>query len=91
MPDAVRRRLSITGRVQGVFFRESCRRVAEQNGVAGTARNLDDGSVQVVLEGTARAVAEVIAWCRKGPSGASVTGVDVTDEEPEGLSDFRTD
>ncbi|MEA2447554.1 MAG: Acylphosphatase, partial [Actinomycetota bacterium] len=43
MPDAVRRRLSITGRVQGVFFRESCRRVAEQNGVAGTARNLDDG------------------------------------------------
>jgi acylphosphatase len=91
MPDAVRRRLSITGRVQGVFFRESCRRVAEQNGVAGTARNLDDGSVQVVLEGTARAVDEVIAWCRKGPSGASVTGVDVTDEEPEGLSDFRTD
>jgi acylphosphatase len=87
----VRRKLQITGRVQGVFFRESCRRVAQENGVAGTARNLDDGSVRVVLEGAPEAVHRVTDWCRKGPSGATVTGVEITNEEPQGLSGFRTD
>jgi len=89
MADRVRRRLVIEGRVQGVFFRESCRRQAESAGVAGWARNLDDGRVEVVLEGGAGLVEQVVAWCRTGPRQAVVTSVQVLDEEPEGLDGFR--
>ena len=87
---SVRRRVLVEGEVQGVFFREDCRQQAEDAGVSGWARNLDDGRVEVVLEGDADAVDGVVAWCREGPSGARVTGVDVAEEEPEGLSGFST-
>lgn len=87
----VGKRVIVTGRVQGVFFRESCKRVASVNGVAGHARNLDDGSVEIILEGDPNAVEEVVAWCRRGPAGASVADVRVTDEPPVGRSGFRTD
>lgn len=89
MADAVRKRLLIDGRVQGVFFRESCRRQAVAAGVAGWARNLDDGRVEVVLEGGAEAVERVVAWCRTGPGHAVVTMVLVQEEEPGGLDGFR--
>ena len=87
---SVRRRLLVEGEVQGVFFREECRQQAQSAGVAGWATNLSDGRVEVVLEGDADAVERVVAWCREGPSGAQVTGVDVTEEEPEDLSGFST-
>lgn len=87
---AVRRRVLVEGEVQGVFFREECRQQAEGAGVAGSARNLSDGRVEVVLEGDESAVDRVVAWCRQGPSGAEVRGVEVSEEEPEGLSGFRT-
>lgn len=80
----------VEGEVQGVFFREECKSQAQRAGVAGSARNLSDGRVEVVLEGEEDAVGAVVEWCRKGPSGAQVTGVDVSDEEPEGLSGFST-
>lgn len=89
MADPVRRRLLVDGRVQGVFFRESCRREAERAGVAGWARNLEDGRVEVVLEGVPAAVEQVIAWCRRGPSQAVVTNVHVAEEAPEGIAGFR--
>ncbi len=89
MADAIRKRLLIDGRVQGVFFRESCRRQATAAGVAGWARNLDDGRVEVVLEGGAEAVERVVAWCRTGPALAVVTGVQVSGEAAQGLSGFR--
>jgi acylphosphatase len=73
-----------------VWFRESCRREAEGAGVAGWARNLDDGRVEVVLEGEADAVAGVAAWCRHGPPRARVTAVEERPEPPEGLTGFRT-
>ena len=73
-----------------MWFRESCRREAEAGGVAGWARNLDDGRVEVVLEGEAEAVTRVAAWCRTGPPRARVTGVDERAEPPEGLVGFRT-
>ncbi len=79
----------VEGEVQGVFFREECRRQAEDAGVAGWARNLADGRVEVVLEGEQDAVERVVDWCRQGSSGAEVTGVDVSEEEPEGLSSFE--
>ena len=77
------------GRVQGVFFRDSCRRVAREHNVAGSAANLDDGSVEVVLEGEPANVEEVLEWCRSGPSYADVSSVDVSEEEPEGLEGFQ--
>jgi len=84
----VRRRVMVDGRVQGVFFRDSCRDEAQSAGVAGWATNLDDGRVEVVVEGEPDAVERVVAWCRHGPEGAEITGVNVAEEEPEGLSGF---
>ena len=85
----VRRKAVIRGRVQGVFFRDTCRRVAREHGVAGSAANLPDGSVEVILEGEPSNVEEVLEWCRSGPSYADVESVEVTEEEPEGLQGFR--
>ena len=73
-----------------MFFRDECKRQAQGASVAGWARNLADGRVEVVLEGDEGAVQKVVEWCHSGPSGAEVTGVDVSDEEPEGLSSFET-
>jgi acylphosphatase len=84
----VRRRLVIHGRVQGVFFRDSLRRVAEQLGVAGWARNTWEGTVEAVLEGESEAVDRVIGYARQGPEAARVERVDVTDEDPESLCGF---
>lgn len=87
--DTVRRRVVVEGRVQGVFFRESCRREAAAAGLAGSAVNLGDGRVEVVLEGHADAVERVVAWCRGGPRHAVVTSVQVVEEQPRGLAGFR--
>lgn len=86
----VRKRVLVSGRVQGVFFRDSARREAEREGLDGSARNLDDGRVEVILEGDEEAVDRVIAWCSAGPDHANVDSVDVTDEEPAGTTGFST-
>ena len=85
----MRRRVVIHGRVQGVFFRDSVRRAAESAGVAGSATNLADGSVEVVLEGAPDAVEAVIGTCRRGPARAEVERVDLFEEPAEGLQGFR--
>jgi acylphosphatase len=87
--EVVRRRVLLTGRVQGVWFRESCREVADRLGVAGSVRNCADGSVEVIAEGPPQEVQALVAWCRQGPRAAEVTGVEVTEERPEGLVGFR--
>jgi acylphosphatase len=87
--EVVRRRLRVTGRVQGVWFRESCREVADRLGVAGSVRNRADGSVEVLVEGPSQEVAALVAWCREGPPAADVTEVEVAEERPEGLVGFR--
>jgi acylphosphatase len=74
--------------VQGVFFRDSTRREAERRGVAGSARNTSDGTVEVVLEGAPDAVEAMLEFLRAGPGHASVSSLDVATEEPEGLSGF---
>ena len=85
----IRRRVCVSGRVQGVWFRESCRDQALAAGVAGSVRNLADGRVEVVLEGPPAAVDEVVAWCRRGPRRARVDGIEVVDEAPVGEQGFR--
>jgi acylphosphatase len=79
----------VTGRVQGVWFRESCREVANRLGVTGSVRNRADGRVEVIAEGGPSEVEALVAWCRSGPPAADVTDVVVTDERPEGLTGFR--
>ena len=88
-PDRIRRRVSVSGRVQGVWFRESCRDQAQAAGVAGWVRNVDDGRVEVVLEGPPGPVDDVLAWCRRGPRRARVDRVEVIDETPVGEQGFR--
>lgn len=89
MADRHRCRVVVHGLVQGVWFRDSCRREAEARGVAGWVRNRNDGTVEAVFEGDHAAVAQCVAWCRQGPVRAEVTGTDVTEESPEGLTGFR--
>jgi acylphosphatase len=76
-----RRRLIIEGYVQGVFFRASTQEKARELQVSGWARNLWDGTVEVVAEGEDSRVGELVRWCQKGPLGARVTRVRV-EEEP---------
>jgi acylphosphatase len=84
----VRRRVLISGRVQGVFFRDACRRAASTERVTGWVTNRRDGQVEACFEGDAEAVARLVAWCRQGPPGAHVTGVEVVDEAPRGGRGF---
>ena len=87
-PDVVRSHVLVSGRVQGVFFRDTCQRVAEEHGVAGWVRNLPDGRVEAVFEGRADAVGELVDWTRHGPRHAAVHHIDVRAEPPEGLGTF---
>lgn len=84
----VRYRVLISGRVQGVFFRDTCRRLAEQTGVAGWVRNLPDGRVEAVFEGPDEDVRRLVEWARSGPRYAVVDDVAVQSEPPEGLAAF---
>ena len=87
--ELVRRRVYVSGAVQGVWFRESCRDEALRAGVDGWVRNLADGRVEVVFEGSRAAVDQVVRWCRQGPRRARVERVEVVDEVPVGERGFR--
>lgn len=87
--EPVRRTARVRGRVQGVGFRMATAREAEHLGVAGTVRNLVDGTVEAELEGTPDAVARMLAWLHEGPSSARVEGVDVSEGTPRGASAFE--
>ena len=85
----IRKRVLVSGCVQGVFFRSATERMATALGVDGWVRNLPDSRVETVFEGTRPAVTAAVEWTRTGPIHARVDSVDVVDEEPEGLSGFR--
>lgn len=82
--------IRVRGRVQGVWFRASTRAEAERLGVRGWVRNLADGSVEAHLQGPSPSVDALLAWCRLGPSGASVSEVELR-EAPvdDALSGFQ--
>lgn len=85
----IAQRVVITGRVQGVGFREGLVATAQSHKVAGWVRNRLDGSVEALLQGETHAVERTIAWCRHGPRAARVTGVDVSAVEVDrALSEF---
>lgn len=81
-------RFVVSGRVQGVFFRASTRMEALRLGVAGSARNLADGCVEVIATGSNESLDTLEAWLRQGPPAARVTGVArevLADHEAEGF------
>lgn len=86
--DVVRYRVIVSGRVQGVWYRESCMREATAAGVSGWIRNNYDGTVEAALEGHPATVDRVLAWMRTGPPRAVVTAVEVTPEAPHGEHGF---
>ncbi len=88
--DGVRRSvlIRVAGRVQGVWYRASAREEAVRLGVAGWARNLPGGDVEVRAEGSSRAVGRMIDWCRQGPPAAMVESVEVEESAVEGLEGF---
>lgn len=73
----VRAKLKITGRVQGVFYRQSTMETANSLGLTGWAKNCLDGSVEVVFEGDKSAIEKAIEWCHQGPPAARVSGITV--------------
>lgn len=85
----IRKRVIVRGRVQGVFFRDTTRRMAQSRGVAGWVRNTAEGAVEAVLEGDDAAVEALVRFCHDGPRGARVSEVEVSEEEPAGESGFR--
>jgi acylphosphatase len=87
--DRVARRIVITGRVQGVFFRDTIRRLASTRGVAGWVRNRPDGAVEAWFEGPPDTVESMVEFSRRGPRGAEVERVEVFEEQAQGLEGFR--
>ncbi|GAB4289134.1 MAG: hypothetical protein Fur0025_23510 [Oscillatoriaceae cyanobacterium] len=67
-----RARIFVSGKVQGVFYRVSTKEEAQLKGLSGWVRNLPDGAVEAVFEGTPEAVEDMINWCHIGPRGARV-------------------
>lgn len=85
----VARRVAVEGRVQGVGFRWHTRAEARALGVVGSVENLADGRVEVHAEGAAGSVEALVAWLRRGPSGAHVTAVSVEETTPKGARTFE--
>lgn len=84
----IRKRVVVNGDVQGVYFRDTCRRTALAQGVSGWVRNRADHSVEAVFEGDAAGVDRLVEWAGQGPELAIVDSIRIYDEPPEGLSGF---
>jgi acylphosphatase len=83
-----RAELLITGRVQGVFYRASAQQEAMRLSLLGEVRNLPDGSVEAVVEGSRERIEEFVEWCKRGPPSADVENVRV--RWSKALGEFRT-
>lgn len=81
-------RVIIKGRVQGVFYRASTKKQADQLGIQGWVRNLPDGSVEALFQGDQTIISKMLAWCRQGPPASKVETVST--ENPEMTERFKT-
>ncbi|MBI1935598.1 acylphosphatase [Candidatus Woesearchaeota archaeon] len=81
--------ITVFGKVQGVFFRDSTRRKATALGLKGYAENLADGNVEVVAEGSEEKIKELISFIKQGPGVSRVTGVQIKHREPENFKSFE--
>ena len=89
MANEERAHVFVSGRVQGVSFRDATRSQAEQLGLSGWVRNTQDGQVEAVFEGEPDTVRQMVEWCKSGPSSADVEDVSVENEQTEDLSGFE--
>ena len=89
LQNQVRAHVFVSGRVQGVGYRMSTCQVANDLGLSGWVRNLPDGRVEAVFEGTQGVVKEMMTWCQKGNPPAFVQDVVVEYETPEGIQGFE--
>jgi acylphosphatase len=85
----IARRVVVSGRVQGVWFRDTCQRLAHASGLSGWVRNRDDGRVEAHVEGPPESVEALVAWCHEGPPRARVDDVEVHEQSPVGASGFE--
>ena len=83
--------IRVKGEVQGVFFRESAKQVADQLGLTGFARNEPDGSVYIEVEGEDEPVGRFAAWCREGTEQSRVESVEVKRQPLHDFDGFRVD
>jgi acylphosphatase len=81
--------LKIFGKVQGVFYRQNAMNKAFDLGLSGFVRNESDGSVYLRAQGDAKAIEQLIEWCRRGPENAVVSEVVIFEKEQENLGAFR--
>ena len=90
MPESPLAAIAVTvhGRVQGVFFRDSCQQEAHDVGASGWITNQVDGTVSAVFEGTREAVDHMVQWARAGPPHADVDSVETAPVDPRGLTSF---
>jgi len=89
MGERTRAHVFVSGRVQGVFFRDTTRQTAQAEGVDGWVRNLKDGRVEAVFEGPREAVESMVEFCHEGSPAANVTDVTVEYGDPEAAEGFR--
>lgn len=87
--DKVYHEIIVRGRVQGVNFRASTRKVAQELGITGQVKNLPDGSVAIVAAGTADAMNKFIEWCRQGPPMAAVTALEISNGPAKVFEGFQ--
>lgn len=80
--------IKISGDVQGVFFRHSAKAIAEKLGIKGFAINNPDGTVYIEVEGNEQQLADLIEWCKRGPSSARVDKIDVREGAMKNFSEF---
>lgn len=84
----IRRRVTVSGLVQGVWFRDSCRQEARRVGVAGWVTNREDGRVEAVFEGEPDDVLTMANWMQHGPPRAHVVSIEIDEEPPAGATGF---
>ena len=87
--DCIRKRLRVSGHVQGVWYRGAMQREAQLVGLVGWVKNLPDGRVEAVVQGTAEQIGSIIRWCAVGPPAAKVTDVETHDEPVSELAGFN--
>lgn len=81
--------VTVKGKVQGVYYRQTTQEKATALGITGTVRNLPDRNVKIIATGTKEKLDVLVAWCRQGPSRAEVSSVELTDEPLTAFDDFR--
>lgn len=82
-------RLYVRGSVQGIFFRKFVQENAEKNNVGGFVRNLEDGRVEIFIEGDLENVEKMIELCKKGPKYSQIRNVEEREEKFQGLKEFK--